>query len=681
MTGQATYDTHDLLEEMQYSITDDVDSITHSDFTTFVCKVCGHRHISKFGYKIYKYRTNQYRGCDGCDAIEHQKQKQSELDKLFQPGDLFDTYGQLIVVNNVEHSLDDSVIEVDVTCKTCGHEYHTDLDKMATYYKLSGSKHLGCHKCADQVKKNTSTVDTIHQRAADREFAVNSPVSAWSFPIELQCNICGTSVIASPKRMFAGDKPRSCSGCNNKRLNAESREKFEQRIAGCNVEIIEYNGYAKNGLFRCTIDNHIWKTTPKKIVETLTSSDNTISGCAKCYDKRYGERHDDIRQARRELLEERFIIHSFKDFSVVDEITVTNKRCGHTFTRPVAQFIDQDLECPICRGERNHQNSVSKNRYDSEEYFDRGVDLEKYSKTVRRMTRTTAKYGGHVEYDSDQFDLDHIVSVKLCYYRNVPPAICAHPDNLEPLHKRDNSLKRQAISAIPDLLTPYFKREMEFEADIKRALTPYGFGNESENPIFPFHAVCWKDDVVVIFANTKEMSYHGESVRITMSIQRTFPNKKIVQIDDVDWVNDRDMVITHAVDRQSVVDLDKIVVDTDANDDLIGITDGDIEITLNMTNRRSVYYASVNKPALGVVDVIRSICSERRIKVYMDPSYECGDVSDTAKNDPQYMHHFTCIKDDTMIKKMQTKTVDFITLSQDNWSDVRATYRPAILIA
>lgn len=165
-------------------------------------------------------------------------------------------------------------------------------------------------------------------------------------------------------------------------------------------------------------------------------------------------------------------------------VTVCNTKCGcgRCWTTTPGRIIHNTSFCKPCNDDRKRtrfqeQNTLRRKTEDG--------TFDAYCRVVRRLTEITYKTHQNILNPDNQlrvrskdgvdgYQLDHIVSVKLCFSKNVPAELCASLDNLQMLPRMDNAKKWSKPSTIPKSFRPYFGSKFDLLTKLSDKLVSSG---------------------------------------------------------------------------------------------------------------------------------------------------------------------------------------------------------------
>lgn len=266
---------------------------------------------------------------------------------------------------------------------------------------------------------------------------------------------------------------RGCPQCAlekiSKSLSGVRDQSYPQKLQSIGIEIVgEYKGSNIHHMLKCVACGHVWKATPKSKIQN--NKKYGTSGCPQCH-------MEEIKQASVSKIDLRGfeLLEPYVDNK--HKTLVKNKSCGHTF-RTRAEFILTGKSiCPICNTERK-RNQFRQWTYDrQEEWLKTASEWQKYKSEVYILTRVS--YKDHKKLINPKnlkrgragvegaYHLDHIVPIRYCFENDIPPEICAHPQNLQLLHWNENVGSRDHLKEyVPPVFLEYISRDNLYEGFI-----------------------------------------------------------------------------------------------------------------------------------------------------------------------------------------------------------------------
>lgn len=252
---------------------------------------------------------------------------------------------------------------------------------------------------------------------------------------------------------------------------------YPDKIYAIGLKIVgEFTASHKHHLLECGTCKHQWSATPLAKVNAFKKYNNP--GCPECtYKKRYGERQTQVKQ---ELEQKGFEILSSGPIRQIttEKVVVRNTKCGHTFETAPGNLVNRDVECPICAREYLNNLNRERNAARHEEWESTASEWEKYESKCRSLTASTYQQFQHIINPNSYvmgiagtpgaYQLDHIVSVRVGFEKQIPVELICHRDNLQVIPWEVNIKCKTNIKFIPKIFSEWFDCSgmHEFEDEI-----------------------------------------------------------------------------------------------------------------------------------------------------------------------------------------------------------------------
>lgn len=247
-------------------------------------------------------------------------------------------------------------------------------------------------------------------------------------------------------------------------------EEYTNKLAEAGLQLAEsYKGAKVHHNILCLLCSETFVATPLSKLQNFKKT--RCKGCPSCTNK---ARYDNSRLHNIQSLQDKgFIIHTkWTGQRVADrnnapiDLTVTQTKCGHTFTSTAVNLLSRGVTCSVCAKlyKTGVINASSERR--SNAWKRTAPEWKVYRSNVTKHTRVTYKANKHIvnphNYPTGRagtpgaYHLDHIVPVRWCFERNVPPEIVANVTNLQMLPWLDNVASRDHIKGeLPAIFLPY----------------------------------------------------------------------------------------------------------------------------------------------------------------------------------------------------------------------------------
>lgn len=216
---------------------------------------------------------------------------------------------------------------------------------------------------------------------------------------------------------------------------------------------------------KCLLCDNVFNAIPKGKVMNYRKFNTP--GCYKCTIKiKY---KNDIDRIHKQLKDMGYILHEeYKNNKT--KILISNTNCCN---RPYKTRVDFVLQgnsiCRPCNDDvkRKRFEEANEKRYRDAAKRLKGCDL--YRLTVRYLSEknyraniTTINPDNKIRRRSGTkgVHLDHIVPIVYCFRNNIPPEICAHPDNLRIINSKWNAKKWSKLpKKFPDIFKSFIVEE------------------------------------------------------------------------------------------------------------------------------------------------------------------------------------------------------------------------------
>lgn len=162
---------------------------------------------------------------------------------------------------------------------------------------------------------------------------LNSVYKSECQKVTVTCSKCGKVSHSLPKDLL---KPSRCMGCILKDNKLKSMSKLKELEPDI-ILVGEFVNQNTNTEFKCGKCGHIWKVSPKHIL-------NDDTGCPRCAGRITRYTHEDIVK----LFPDIVLLEPFK--SLNSEILVRFKECGHTHRVRISNLLRRETNgCKTCR--------------------------------------------------------------------------------------------------------------------------------------------------------------------------------------------------------------------------------------------------------------------------------------------------------------------------------------------
>ncbi len=277
---------------------------------------------------------------------------------------------------------------------------------------------------------------------------------------------------------------------------------YPTKIEAIGLTLLEpFTASHKHHLVKCDVCGHEWKTT--LISKISAYKKYQTSGCPTCHKTRKDLKGN---ASNREAIESKgFVIND--DNITIKQLTtqiinVTNTTCGHTFDTSSGNLMHRNVSCPICAKEANLKKlqafnidrfrDINENKDEWEKYRD---DCRNLTKIVYKQNQILINPSNHilgVAGETGAYHLDHIISVKVGFERDIPKELICHVDNLQVIPWEANVSLNTRIKSIPKIFEMYFN-VFDLYA-FEDFITERNFHKHPNSP-FPF---CYYNDAINI---------------------------------------------------------------------------------------------------------------------------------------------------------------------------------------
>ena len=270
--------------------------------------------------------------------------------------------------------------KIKVKCKKCGYEWETTGDRLL-------NKRAGCPKCAiinrgdktrktnnifiEELKEVNHNIEPLDEYINSREY------------ITVKCKICNHIWKTTPDRLI--NKKRGCPKCAG--TIRKTNEKFVEDLKGVNPNIEpleEYDGANKEIKVKCLKCNHIWKTTPDRLVRRKI-------GCPKCSNI---DRGNKMRKTKEQFIEELKVINP--NIELVGEYVNNHtklkfecKTCGNIWEASPHKILETKYGCPKCATKKGAELCSKTLRKSNLKFLE---DLKEINKNIEPLDKYTNCY-------------------------------------------------------------------------------------------------------------------------------------------------------------------------------------------------------------------------------------------------------------------------------------------------
>lgn len=283
-------------------------------------------------------------------------------------------------------------------------------------------------------------------------------------------------------------------------------------------------------------------------------------GCSSCTKL---ARYKEIRKENLNFLLIKFYIDDTNKEKILngprkEMVKVLNKNCGHEFRAKLGNLLSRDVNCPTCNTEAKRQQFINYNEERHQESLSRKQGYQQYKQLVYKLTRDNYKkykkqinpknYKRVLAGSEEGYHLDHIVSVRFCFDKDIPEHICAHPDNLRMVKWQTNVRKyKKPVIKYPHVFSPYIDNlTSTFVEEIKDMMDCSKFEFFKEFEQYQLTMYSSKYNFAIYFV---EFSSHVEQIISSKShfrkMKEYFEDKgvKLIILYEDEWMNNRDLVV------------------------------------------------------------------------------------------------------------------------------------------
>lgn len=252
-----------------------------------------------------------------------------------------------------------------------------------------------------------------------------------------------------------------------------------------NVTYLEpYQGFRVKILFRCTVCNHEWRTSPQVVQQANRKGFN---GCPNCQQiRKYGH----IQAANKTALPSHIIADpewtGTRSF-VHGKFWFTNTNCGHRFETYPNDILLGRIDCPVC-GEEGRVNDLKQRNKArrTDQNYDAWME---YKNRASYQTHKTYKANKELLNPHDYpitlcgvpggYQIDHLLPRSVAYKLGISEEEVSHVDNLQVISWEDNRQHSATIKFIPLIFRQYFTSEyLEVNSIVIDDLTSFEFESE-----------------------------------------------------------------------------------------------------------------------------------------------------------------------------------------------------------
>lgn len=226
--------------------------------------------------------------------------------------------------------------KIKCRCKVCGYEWEV------TPNSLLGMR-TGCPKCAGNIK-------LTHEEFINRMKKINSDIEILgtyvnsSTEIKCKCKIDGYEWEATPGNLLSGHGCLKCARKKHAEQHRKTHEQFLHELKQINpdIEVLEtYTGGHLKIKCRCTIDGHIWESTPASLLSG--------TGCPICGRKiatqKQTKTHEQFIEELHQINPDIEILGTYVNDRT--KIKCKCKVCGHEWESTPNRLL-KGHGCPIC---------------------------------------------------------------------------------------------------------------------------------------------------------------------------------------------------------------------------------------------------------------------------------------------------------------------------------------------
>lgn len=224
---------------------------------------------------------------------------------------------------------------------------------------------------------------------------------------------------------------------------------YVQQLKNINIQVSDesLSSNVKQTL-ECLSCQHKWQATPKSKMQNFRKHGKV--GCPQCT---FLGKQSNIRIDNIAFIKEKFEILSsidLRNFNNNLMLTVRNIICNHVFTSKTGNLLNRDVTCPVCNTEVKRNKYLKFNEERHQDAVAGKTGFAQYNMITNKLTRETYRKHSNIinpnklqrmRSGQNGYHLDHIISKKYCFENNIPPEICAHPDNLRMIYWKENAEK------------------------------------------------------------------------------------------------------------------------------------------------------------------------------------------------------------------------------------------------
>jgi hypothetical protein len=341
---------------------------------------------------------------------------------------------------------------------------------------------VGCPKCIAGVKNNENK-ERILSKLKELGFELLEEYVTAETPVLLRkINCCGRAWKSRPHNICI--KNPTCKPCRD---DAQEKRKEENKTIPYSGMSAEYLNFLRDNVklqvldpsktsndhvdMQCLSCGNIFTATAKSKVTNFKK--HKMPGCPKC--TRYEVHKIELEKNKQRLIDMGYELlqpYRGKDHKIL--VRNKNCSCGRSWeTKPLHIFAGRSF-CRPCNDDKKRLRFVEQNRIRHEQSLE-GLDAwTSYGKQARLLTEHTyEQYKDRINPGNlprgrsgteGAFHVDHIYSMKYCFYHNVPVELCAHVDNLQLLPWKVNAVKwKTPTSIIPDIIKPYVSTSDKYD--------------------------------------------------------------------------------------------------------------------------------------------------------------------------------------------------------------------------
>ena len=336
------------------------------------CLKCNHTWISTPDRLL-----NKKYGCPKCALIDKSIKTRKNNDEFLK---------ELKEINPNIEPLEEYInrhTKIKFKCKICGNEFY---NTPGTILKLK----FGCTVCSRKSSSNIrmkSNEDFIEEVSSIKPDII--PLEEYKgagVKIKFKCKICGYEWKTIPSIIVnTGCGCPNCASIYSGDKTRKTNEKFLKELNEVNSDVEpleEYDGAFGYVKVKCKICNHIWKTTPDRLL-------NKKAGCPKCAHKKI---HNEQRKTNNSFIKE--LKERTDDIIPLDEyvdaktrIKFKCKTCGHIW-KTIPNHVINGTGCPKCAlsgTSREEQDLIDTLKETINSYIERGIRIKLYKETEENL--------------------------------------------------------------------------------------------------------------------------------------------------------------------------------------------------------------------------------------------------------------------------------------------------------